>query len=60
MSVDNKAIVIRHLERAWNENDLTTLEECVSPEAVLYSGSRSDPFGPEQVRARLSLARCSS
>lgn len=36
MSVDNKAIVIRHLEMAWNRNDLATLEECISPEAVIY------------------------
>ena len=51
MSVDNKAIVIRHLEMVCNRNDLATLEECISPEAVIYSGSRSDPFGPDQVRA---------
>jgi hypothetical protein len=33
MSVDNKAIVLQHLERAWNQNNLTTIEECLSPEA---------------------------
>jgi steroid delta-isomerase-like uncharacterized protein len=57
MSIDNKAIVLQHLARAWNQNDLTTIEECLSPEAVIYSGSRSDPFGPDQARARINLWR---
>jgi steroid delta-isomerase-like uncharacterized protein len=57
MSVDNKAIVIHHLERAWNQNDLASLEESVSTEAVIASGSRSEPFGPEQVRARITVWR---
>jgi predicted ester cyclase len=57
VSVDNKAIVIQHLERAWNQNNVDTLEKCISPEAVIYSGSRSDPFGPAQVRARIKLWR---
>jgi predicted ester cyclase len=55
MSVANKAIVIRHLEETWNQNNVAILDECVSSEAVLYSGSTSVPFGPDQVRARIEL-----
>jgi predicted ester cyclase len=51
---ENKAIVRRHLEDAWNRNRITELEEYVSPDHVHYSGKRVETLGPNEIRALIS------
>src|SRR5690348_17210522 len=47
---ENKAVVRRHLENAWNRKKIAELDEYVSRDHVHYSGKRVETLGPEQIR----------
>jgi predicted ester cyclase len=49
----NKAIVRRFFEDAWNRNKVSELDEYVSFDNVNHFGSTTGPFGPNDVRTMI-------
>lgn len=54
---ENKAIVRRFLEEAWNQNQLAEIDEYVAAERVHHSGTVIWTHGPEPVRAGIQAWR---
>ena len=48
---ENKAIVRRLLEEAWNQNRLADIDAYVAADRVHHSGTGVGPQGPEALRA---------
>lgn len=51
---ENKAIVRRQFEEAWNQNKIAELNEYLSEDNVHYFGNRPGPFGPNELRALIA------
>ena len=51
MSIDeNKAIVRRFFEEAWNQNKVSVVDEIYSPDNIHHFGSTPGPLGPNELR----------
>jgi|RhiMetdeSRZDD1v2_1073273.scaffolds.fasta_scaffold424470_1 predicted ester cyclase len=54
---ENKAIVRRFFEEAWNQNKIAELDAYVAADNVGHAGSVVRSFGPEAVRTTIKVWR---
>jgi predicted ester cyclase len=54
---ENKAVVRRLLEEAWNQNHLAEIDAYVAADRVHHSGTGVGPQGPEALRAGINAWR---
>jgi predicted ester cyclase len=54
---ENKAIVQRFFEEAWNQNKIAELDEYVAADNVGQSGVVIRPLGPEAIRTTIKVWR---
>jgi steroid delta-isomerase-like uncharacterized protein len=58
MSEENKAVVRRFIEEAWNNGNLEVVDELISPDHVDHDPARADaPQGPAAMRAFIEMYR---
>lgn len=54
---ENKTIVRRFFEVAWNENKVSVLDEIYSVDNVHHFGNTPGPLGPSQLRTMIKMWR---
>jgi steroid delta-isomerase-like uncharacterized protein len=58
MSEQNKAVVRRFIEEAWNNGDLTVVDELIADDHVDHDPARADaPSGPAAMRGFIEMYR---